>query len=296
MKLSIKYKILIIILATLMIGLCYIFHIPTVKPVPVKNNQQIRIMSYNIRYASSDYEHWLIRKQVLAEQILTCQPDSIGIQEGDSHWMSAKEGLPSMLSGYSYVGVARDDGKTSGEYAAIFYLKDRYDVLDGGTFWLSETPSTPSIGWDADMHRICTWATLKNKMTGEIYTHFNTHFDYKGKTAKRESVKLLLSKIEKVDTPVVVTGDFNFFENSSNYKSIIESGTLKDSKHQAKDSMSYGTVNCFLHINLKMLNPIDFCFVNKDIIVDSYRVDNSVLINKKPVSDHYPLIIDIRLI
>lgn len=296
MKYISKRRILVILIIVLLLVVFYVFHIPKVKTVPSKGEDQIRIMSYNIRYGASDYEQWLKRKQLLADQIMRYLPDSIGIQEGDEYWMSSGDGLPSMLDGYDYVGVGRDDGNTLGEYAAIFYLVEKYDVTRSGTFWLSDTLDVPSIGWDAVANRICTWATFRNKATGEEYTHFNTHLDHVGENARIESVTLLLDEIKKIDTPVVLTGDFNFFEKSDEYDSIIESNMLSDSKYLAEDSMSHGTMNWFMHVNFKLLRPIDFCFITSDeFIVDTYRVDNSVWLNGKPVSDHYPVIVDVRL-
>lgn len=294
---SSKKKKIISFLLIAIILLFYSTHISKVKEVPIKEDDQIRIMSYNLRYGWSNYDEWKDRKDLIVEQILRYRPDSIGIQEGDGLWMSEDEGLPKMLNGYAYVGVGRDDGEDSGEYAAIFYLEDQYEVLESGNFWLSETPEQPSRGWDAAANRICTWATLKNIDTGEIYTHYNTHLDHKGEQARIKSVELIMAKLDTMTTPLVLTGDFNFFENSSNYDYIVKTTLLDDSKHLASDSMNHGTMNWFKKINLQLLKPIDFCFVSSNSIqVDTYRVDNTYRISRKPVSDHFPIIVDLRIL
>jgi len=296
MEIFFKHKKITTSLMIVLILIGYIFHIPNVKDVPKLEEGQIRIMSYNLRYGWSDYDEWVNRKNLLVAQILEYKPDSIGIQEGDSLWMSEDEGLPVLLEGYDFVGVGRDDGRSIGEYAAIFYLKDQYEVVDSGNFWLSETPDIPSIGWDAVAFRICTWATLKNIETGETYTHYNTHLDHKGKNARTQSTTLIIDKVSKSKTPAVVTGDFNYFENCDEYDMIVGSEFLKDSKYIAKDSMKHGTINWFLPVNLKLLRPIDFCFITADsITVDTYRVDNSYRIGRRPVSDHFPVIVDFRI-
>ena len=46
------------------------------------------------------------------------------------------------LPEYDGIGVGRDDGKTAGEYAPLFYRKDKYEVLDSNTFWLAENPDS----------------------------------------------------------------------------------------------------------------------------------------------------------
>lgn len=290
-----KWKMLIVVIIIVILA-WFVFHIPKVKPVMKKKKDQIRVMSYNLRYAASDYEMWEKRKDKLAEQILDYMPDSLGIQEGDARWMDESSGLPHLLEGYSYVGVGRDDGETSGEYTAIFYITDKYEVIDSGTFWISQTPDVVSKGWDATTNRICTWATLKNKETGELYTHFNTHLDHEGKQARAQGVELLLEKIGEYEKPFVLTGDFNFMQGTKNYKTLIDSKLVSDSKFEANDSMSYGTMNWFKLINFRYLPPIDFCFVSSSTIsVDSYRVDNSYIVEKRPVSDHYPIIVDFML-
>lgn len=211
MKFILKHKKAVIGFGVVLSIIWYVFHIPNVKDVPNIENGQIRVMSYNLRYGWSDYDEWIKRKDLLVEQILEYKPDSIGIQEGDDLWMSEDEGLPKLLEGYDYVGVGRDDGKTSGEYAAVFYLKDKYEVINSGNFWLSETPELPSIGWDAVAYRICTWVTLRDKETGDTYTHYNTHLDHKGERARTESTSLIIEKVLSSTTPAVITGDFNFF-------------------------------------------------------------------------------------
>lgn len=294
MNLKRKIYIPLIIVAVLAFGAFYILHISKIPEIPVNDGKGIRVMSYNLRYASSDLELWNERKFLIAEQILLYQPDSIGIQEGDYEWMSEYEGLPALLVGYSYVGVGRDDGDSSGEFSAIFYLEDKFVVVDSGTFWISETPEEVSYGWDAANRRICTWATLRNIETGETYTHYNTHLDHKGKIARSEGSGLILDKVKDNPKPFVITGDFNFLQGSSVYRTILDSGLVRDSKHEAEDSMSHGTMNWFLPLNFKLLPPIDFCFISDGFEAETYRVDNSFRLGRVPVSDHFPLIVDLR--
>lgn len=294
MKIMSKKTIIITaaIVCILIFASWILFTRASVKSVPMEYDG-IRIMSYNLRYGSSDSDLWYERKGTLVNQILRYNPTSLGIQEGDYLWMDKTDGLPSMLVGYSYVGVGRNDGERDGEFSAIFYKESEVELLDSGNFWLSETPEQPSYGWDASDKRICTWAVFRIKETGFIYTHFNTHLDHKGKEAREMSVQLLLDKINKVDTAVVLTGDFNFLEGTKNYKTLINSDLLWDSRRVADDSMKHGTMNWYLNFNERLLPPIDFCFVCNDFTVNTYRVDNSYFYQGKPVSDHYPVIVDI---
>ena len=138
--------------------------------------QQFHVASYNIRYANPADEQrgngWSQRCPVICNQIAYESFDLVGMQEV---LKSQFDDLSNRLSrDYGCIGVGRNDGKTSGEYAPIFYKKDRFILLDSGCFWLSETPDKPSVGWDAKYPRICSWAQLQDRNTGNTpvsYTH-----------------------------------------------------------------------------------------------------------------------------
>ena len=129
---------------------------------------QYSAMTYNIRYSTqNDGENWWeLRKEWVADLVNYYEPDFLGIQEGLLHQVSY---LDSALTGFSYVGVGRDDGAKAGEFTALFYKDYEYDVLDSGTFWLSETPEQVSVGWDASMERITTWALFEDIVTGQHF-------------------------------------------------------------------------------------------------------------------------------
>jgi endonuclease/exonuclease/phosphatase family metal-dependent hydrolase len=254
----------------------------------------LKVMSYNLRYGDNGL---LVedntRKTPLIASIKQHKPDFLGVQEANEPWMQI---LPQELTDYAFVGVGRDDGETSGERAAIFYRKDKYDVLESGTFWLSDTPEEPSFGWGANHRRICTWAYLRNLMTGEIIAHFNTHLDHQVEEARVNGVELILDRLRRSPYPVVLTGDFNFLEGTDQYK-VIEAADMLDTKHTAEVSEPYGTFNFFRENDRDYNIVIDFIFSQKDAFtVKNYRVDHSVEFNGLPVSDHYPVIAELELI
>ena len=143
-----------------------------------------RVMSYNIWYANPDAGEniWDNRRDGVAQAILDQKMDIAGLQEVLIHQLND---LESRLEEYSYVGVARDDGKQQGEFAPLFFHKKRFKLLDSGNFWLSEYPdSAGSRGWDAACVRIVTWAKLKDLKSRKTFFAFNTHFDHEGDTAR----------------------------------------------------------------------------------------------------------------
>ncbi len=184
----------------------------------ISTNAQNNIMSYNIRYNNpNDKENWWeYRKTNIIKMIHYYQPSIIGIQEGLYKQITY---LNKMLVNYKYVGVAREDGKQKGEYAAIFYDAAKFELIHTQTYWLSETPHTISKGWDAALERIATYGVFKNKTTNDTLHIFNCHYDHIGKIARKKSSELIISLIEKKrlqKKKIIVIGDFNSEPNQEN--------------------------------------------------------------------------------
>ena len=181
--------------------------------------------TFNIRLKNTGDDKagngWNIRRDRVAGYIKANHIDVIGMQEVLHPQL---EDLLERLPEYDYVGVGRTDGATKGEYSPIFFLKDKYEALEKGNFWLSETPDVAgSKGWDAALERIASYAKLRDKATGKIFMAVNTHFDHVGVTARKESAKLIMQKIQQIvgNRPAVVTGDFNITEDDEAYTTMV---------------------------------------------------------------------------
>ena len=253
-----------------------------------KNEDSIRIMSFNIRYGDLGNRTAEDRYEDVEKTIENGHPDSVGLQEATPEWMAY---LTANLEDYDYVGVGRDNGVDEGEFAAIFYLKDVYTVTDSGTFWLSETPDVPSIGWGADCYRICTWAILKNIETGAEYVHMNAHFDFANDEVRYNSINMIAEKAaEFAEYPVVYTADMNFNENSVYYNTLIEKGVLSDTKKSAEDTMDYLTYHDRKPLFTQSI--LDYVMINDKFDANVYRVVTAG-IGGRYVSDHFPVYADI---
>lgn len=212
--------------------------------------QSLNVGSYNIRMHSKvDYKNgdgWTSRRDIMCDLVAFTAFDIFGAQEVCHDQL---EDMLQRLPEYNYIGVARDDGKTKGEYSPIFYRSDRFDLLDSGTFWLSETPNEVSYGWDAACRRVCSWGHFKDKLTKKKFWFFNTHMDHKGKTARTEGAKLVIEKIKQMcgkDAKVILTGDFNVAQNSPAYNTFAQSGIIKDAYDLAPIKYApAGTFNSF---------------------------------------------------
>jgi len=261
-------------------------------------SQDIKVMSYNLRYENDiDGENiWANRKELILSQINYYEPDVLGTQEGVTNQI---KWLDDNSENYDYVGIGREEGlgNNSGEFAAIFYNKQKFSIVKSGTFWLSETPSVVSKGWDAQQYRICTYALLKNKKNGKQFFVFNTHFDHRGNVAREKSAELILNQIKSINNknyPFVLTGDFNLTPDSSPIKFL--SKELNDARTISK-SKPFGPEETFCNFDVCKLpeKRIDYIFTSKNNIeVKKYAAIANVW-NMHYASDHYPVLINISI-
>ena len=257
-------------------------------------SQQHTIISYNIRYDNNwDIENsWEIRRSNITQMLFKYSPSIIGIQEG---LLNQVQYIDSSLINYYYVGVGRDDGKEKGEFCAIYFDTTRYVLLKNSTFWLSETPDTISVGWDAALERICTYGLFKDRITKKDFWVFNTHFDHMGIIAREKSSGLILKRIKKINRqslPVILMGDFNSIPNSPPVKEIVTE--LSDALQISTEKLHGpgGTFNGF-NEDLPIEKRIDYIFTNV-LKVLSYTHINDRLNNNRHISDHLPVMIKIK--
>ena len=225
---------------------CYSYMFPFFLSMNFSLKNELTVLSYNIRYDNpNDGENqWKYRKERVANYIKEIKPDIIGMQEVLDPQLVF---LDLSLTEFSFVGVGREDGKTKGEYSPILYNSNRLTLLQTDTFWLSETPKVISVGWDAALERICTYAQFKHKETGQKFWVFNTHFDHIGELARIQSAKLIHQKIKMLNTnnfPVIITGDFNLTPDTAPIK-IFQNAYVDVMQKTPTNANNYGTFTGF---------------------------------------------------
>jgi len=270
------------------------------------SNCELRWCTFNIRLKNRGDSKagygWKVRRDRVADYIRSHHIDVVGMQEV---LHSQLKNLRKRLPEYDYVGVGRTNGKKRGEYSPIFFLKKRFEVLEKGNFWLSETPDVPgSVGWDAALERIASYAKLRDRETGKVFMAVNTHFDHVGVKAREESAKLIMSKIQEIvgEQPAVVTGDFNVTEKNRAYTTMLGceamNGEMSDCKlHDAYHMTSNRTgadytYHGFCKIPPQKCEKIDFIFLTPTI-----RVNRSHIEQPNPealLSDHNPHWVDLE--
>lgn len=258
--------------------------------------QTLRIATYNLRNAngqdSTNGNGWGQRLPIMAGLIRFHDFDIFGTQEGLQKQLEA---LAASLPGYAWIGVGRDDGKKAGEHSAIFYKTDKFTVLKHGDFWLSAITDRPNKGWDAVLPRICTWAQFEEKQSHLKFFMFNLHMDHIGVQARRESAKLILSKIKTMvpGQPVILTGDFNVDQTSDSYQLLNTSGVLKDTYTLANQPYApSGSFNDY-NVSTNTTSRIDHIFVTHQFKVERYGILTDTYHGRTP-SDHYPVMAELK--
>ncbi|MFD2147362.1 endonuclease/exonuclease/phosphatase family protein [Mucilaginibacter antarcticus] len=253
---------------------------------------QLKIATYNVRYDNKDDSlkgnGWKDRYPVIAQLIQFNDFDVFGTQEAKFHQLN---NLMSVLPGYKWIGIGRDDGKQAGEHSAIFYKADKFKILKQGNFWLSTITNRPNKGWDAALPRICTWAQFQDIKTGFKFYFFNLHMDHVGVQARKESVHLVLAKIKEMapGQASIFTGDFNVDQRNESYAEVLSTGILKDTYDLAP--IKYAQSNSFNAFKVDQPGDarIDHIFVTKDFDVRRYAILTNTYHGKVP-SDHYPVV------
>ena len=237
--------------------------------------QQLVVMTMNMRYDNPEdgENNWRFRRERIAAMLREQAPDVFGTQE---LLANQYDDLGALLPDYRSVGVGREDGDRAGEFNAVFFRADAFELLDSGTFWLSEEPERPgSKGWDGACERLATWVVLRRGGDGREFLFINTHLDHVGEQARREGGALRLRRIEALrgDRPVILTGDFNAEPDSPVIAHVVEGGLLKHAGEVAAEK--YGSSWSFAdfgQIPEEERPLIDYIFIGGDLRADRYEV------------------------
>ncbi|MBO5223468.1 MAG: endonuclease/exonuclease/phosphatase family protein [Clostridia bacterium] len=251
----------------------------------------MRITTFNLRVKCNEKDsnnYWEKRLPRIANQLEVIDSDLYGFQE-----LTKKQyqDVADILLEYDSVYRSRDDIDAEG--TPVFYKKSKFELVAQGSYFLNEHPNTPGIGWDACCLRVASYATLKEKKSGKIFTFFNTHLDHVGKQAQIKGIELMVKKMSEVGGSMFLTGDFNVFETDVTYKKATT--MLKDSKYIAKQAESGNTFHNYGAIPYnKNGQPIDYIMVSKDVKVQSYNIYAKA---EKDgfASDHFAVYADVEL-
>lgn len=259
-----------------------------------KKETPFNLIDYNIRMnTSGDGENaWPLRKDRVIGLLRFHKADIFNIQEALPEQM---DDLTNGMPEFDHVGVGRDDGIRKGEHMAIFFKKSRFEKLDWGTFWLSETPEKPGLGWDAVCNRTCTWIKFKDRITKKTFFVFDTHLDHRGDVARQKGAELILNRMKVINPgnlPVILTGDFNLHKDASPIQSILKELYDAQDKSITPPYGPEGTCGGFA-VNDKP-GKIDFIFINDKVSILRHGVLSDSYKMFFP-SDHLPVLAELQI-
>lgn len=270
---------------------------------------ELHVMTFNIRYgtANDGENSWPNRNRFVLEVMNDYGPDVLAIQEALDFQLGE---LSEAMEGYGVIGVGRDDGIAAGEFTAILYRTSRFDVVESGTFWFSDTPQAPgSASWGNNITRICTWAIMSERVTGLQFYVYNLHLDHESQPSRERSSRLLAARISarSRQAPFIVTGDFNAGEENSAMRFLlgeirqigmegegpVTSPGLRDTYRVLhRDSVDVGTFNAFR--GERSGEKIDAVLVSAEWRVSEAAIVRTAVNGRYP-SDHFPVVATVSL-
>ncbi len=271
----------------------------TAAPAAAHSQTTLNVMTYNIRLdTASDGENaWPHRRGAVSALIDFYAADLVGLQEVLAH---QRDQLAEDLPQYQFLGVGRDDGANAGEFSLLAYRPARLELIEHGGFWLSPTPDTPSLGWDAHYPRVVTWARLRRRSDRRSILALNTHWDHAGVVARAESARLIARWIahhRRAREVVIVLGDLNAVATEASYRTLTEGpeAPLRDAEalSQRPRFGPPGTFNGF-DIQRADAMAIDHVLVSEGIGVERIGVVTQHFAGRLP-SDHYPVVAELVL-
>lgn len=284
----------------------------------------LRLITFNIRYATSSLgeneKPWwslfcfiwsdLCRQPHVIDQLGTTASAApagavciIGLQEVLSNQLTdIKNGLGSP---WTHIGVARDDGKASGEYSPILYRTDAVRLLYSETKWLSPTPDVPSFGWDAGSRRIVTIGVFESISTGTRFIHANTHLDNVSSQARVQGILVALARVKAVQETwdplgVSLTGDFNSVPGGDAYQSLLNTGYMEEVYSKATADQRIGPYQLTYtgFVPGQVGSRFDFIWLGPASLglytVQRYEILNNV-VGEMYISDHRAVVGDVTL-
>lgn len=247
---------------------------------------ELKVVSFNILCCDDKDGHSIVERAPRLKSILdSVDADLIGFQECRHDWETI---LPrDYADKYELYLVRRGDDESS----PILWKKDKFECLDIGIFWLSDTPEVMSKGWDElfNCYRICMYVVLKDKESGEKFCFMNTHYGF-GDKCQVDSADLIYKYNQKfTDLPTFITGDFNMRPDSAGYAQIT-----KYYKDVNKATLNYTGTTYHNYAPETQDQHIDYCFIN-----DKIQPVKTVLLDQtfdgKYPSDHFGLYFELKL-
>ena len=259
--------------------------------------ETLRVMSFNMKRDLLPFGRhvWHKRAGQAAELIRRAAPDILGTQELTEGPLGDMERL---LPEYQWVGEGRGGGR-KGEYTAIFFRREKFQLMSQQTFWLSPTPEQPSRDWTTPFPRICTWCELQPVASPEKPVRvYNTHLDHISYFARVRGLRQILRRISvrygEAPGPVILMGDFNATPQSRTLRRWIAADLRRDSYWGILQRGDEVGRSYHGFTGKTRGEPIDYIFTSRDLLLREVELRRDHPMEGFP-SDHYPVVAQVEL-
>ena len=276
--------------------------IALVLSIPISLSKQVftqssdvhHVASFNIHYIvpNDKDDDWERRKHAVTNILIEMDADIVAFQEMETfdggHYSKRNlqlDWVVASTSGYEVAAIGAPD--VFPHTQPIIYKDDKYTVIDQGFFFFSDTPDEIySRQWNGSYPYFCSWVQLHIKKSERAFYVFNVHNDYKSRSNRLETSRLIADRIEELvdeDTPIIILGDFNVPKWGKELDVLRAIGF----KLVSPD----GSTNRIL--GLPILPAIDHILVRADVkLHDDIRVWRNRYDGVYP-GDHFPISIEL---
>ncbi len=283
----------------------------------LEEHKPLRAISFNMLFnlqcsekELDEENRWAKRGPRLIEYLRSTNADLIGTQELQKNQLDQIE--QAIGEKYASYGVG-EDGGWMGDIGAIFYLKERLELLEGKTYFFSTTPEVVSSGpfKTTNTFTVCHFFDRESKRE---FVVINTHLAFGNIERRAWEAHLLCDFVSQIEPalPLIVMGDFNTFPYRPELElpfydgdfivNLIEGSTLKDARmltllghYGALSTTNYSPEEKKTFRGFGVPGVIlDHIFVNKEVGVLAHGIDPATVDGHFP-SDHFPVIADLIL-
>lgn len=255
---------------------------------------QLNLISCNIRFDNpADAQNaWAHRRGFLAETLLSHSPDLIATQEGRIHQLREFEAdlvnFKILDQHRSWIGERM--------YPSIFIREDKFEYLNSGDIWLSETPDIAgSRSFESAFPRLMTWAHLQFKNSEQSIFVVNTHLDHIKAETRIRQAEVLVNEIERQwnrNCPLIIMGDFNESPEGEVKELLFHKFELNDCWKQFHSHEE--TSHHAFQGEMQNGSRIDWILADKKLSILSCEMDKSEKNGLYP-TDHFPVICELSI-
>lgn len=266
------------------------------------NQFSISVMNYNVNYDLSNENR---NPDDVIVSVKEKNSDIFGLNEAGMDWISKFKADSDIAGAYACAEGKPVDNSTDASYNPVFYRKDKFELVEVATKWLSDTPDRMSKYKDAKHYKTFTYVILKDKTSGEELMYVNVHFDGSNDTDAHSALKEVRKKQAEVlksfaanyiELPIIIGGDFNEGQSSGVISGMSTNTRFKYCSSIADKTVNIGTTDVNSDFTEKTEGVVfDYLFVTSDCItVQKYEQWDNVVNGKYP-SDHLPVCAEISI-